>query len=1335
MISERNNLENLFIAGHLQSQRSHATREVPESEVLSEDELRRRERIRRLSVVRHAHKVEQYDLSETAKTRHDGAVSMGACAKIASAWNDFYVPKDLAVLFWWDIFIVALLLYSCTVEIYLSTFRKESPSAWNTVRQRTLLVCFLFDMSLECVTCYVANGFVEVVDKSYITWRYLFSDSAVRSKEPRLSIGWFWVDLLSVIPWQNILHFSHWGRLLALLKALRIMRVQTTLDTMTSTNTRVQSGYMRLLIYSITIFLISHVLGCVFFILPAIAEEMSWDDGLQRAGVSSWIEDQGLDKNGTKEHVPWVFAFYWAITTMTTIGFGDVTPVSTPEVVITIVGEILGMVTFTVLVSKLTSILDFFSRKKNESRERIDRLIDFMNMHDVPHSLRGRIVDYVDSSSKSNRTHQELDASDERVLSVELKRQLRVALKLPALVQTYPFNSLSEVLPTIRSAPALLKEIAYMMQSDAKAPEDVIVKRGQFGEKLNIILHGTATVFTALGKVGGPITQVEEDDMEGLIEMETVTSAGASHRQRMWGRVKRGTFSLFDPEHHRKNREENDATLLKSVKSFRLKNCLKVSIDRRVNRISMCSLDEETRVFWAVAEGEASLKSENDKWYEAISESMSGTRQKMQQVVRNTHEALHSHEALIGSIALEMDLDPSEIRVVGIVGSTKFHNAASRNICKVLGEKLATLDENYVLLTGGFSGAGETVARSFEAARKRLGKCPGQFNVLPVTDPELQEKFLGLAPTRTRAADGQLTFGSCRYGMTFHMGDTVKEREELMAVSPCLIVIEGGPGAANEVTKAKTMGKIGVPVGVTGGAAAGLFGCNHDDVPNGVSTSEWEAIIDPQGDTDAAVVAARITNCVESVFEGLKSSGLDASQKYLEAVASQMQKLDSLQKLSAGLCKMEQEYVKRDEHDGKILFPIHTVEGDGMVMTNNGQDSSSEPTYVKSSTRSPSVILGAGGAISFDPLPNLGSYKRTIWIGRLSTRVSNAAFLREHFKRFGEVDAVYLRCKQRVEVWDDTDWALVTFVDATSAWIASTADMRELGNNSVATMARKGVRAQAHPLARWAHLEVRASTYCELLYCSTKELRSKMTQFYTEGASLERMLLKCPEFVWDAPDLGDEAPLPAMTTFQAELHQKDSKETVSTRVSKVEQSVKRLEKKMDKNMSTLQSQLANITRLLSGKPGSQTSVGGEAVCTLAEQPCAQPEAQQQALGPSRVGSPTVTLLPVNETVAGSRRAHDSDESGAVPRTTAKSDGRREKSHTPEGRRSASSPDAEIRRNADRVGRQTPEPQVVPKAGRLTPEKTRPKSPTPPAELDPTGASKRSTSSPFKSPRY
>ena len=210
------------------------------------------------------------------------------------------------------------------------------------------------------------------------------------------------------------------------------------------------------------------------------------------------------------------------------------------------------------------------------------------------------------------------------------------------------------------------------------------------------------------------------------------------------------------------------------------------------------------------------------------------------------------HKEELDALCMELAGKLPKGRLVYISGGTKFFSPLGEAICVELGTQLAR-KKGVVLVTGGFYGVGETVAKSFHDERARLGEPHGVCHIVAVRDD--QDKSL---QTRQRP-DG--TFEAVPYGETLFFGSSVRQREMLTPrLLDLCILIEGGPGAAFEVQQFSWNEKYVVPVAVTGGAASGLFEVPKSvfQRPQGVNESDWLVLSDhhasPQ-DITAAIVS------------------------------------------------------------------------------------------------------------------------------------------------------------------------------------------------------------------------------------------------------------------------------------------------------------------------------------------------------------------------------------------------------------------------------------------------------------------------------------------------
>lgn len=91
-----------------------------------------------------------------------------------------------------------------------------------------------------------------------------------------------------------------------------------------------------------------------------------------------------------------LYSLYWALSTLTTVGYGDVTPLLAGEVMFACTSMFVGSILMGYVIGNVSSIIAQEDSAKIAIRSRIDSLNAYMRFRDLPQSLVRRVRAHFD---------------------------------------------------------------------------------------------------------------------------------------------------------------------------------------------------------------------------------------------------------------------------------------------------------------------------------------------------------------------------------------------------------------------------------------------------------------------------------------------------------------------------------------------------------------------------------------------------------------------------------------------------------------------------------------------------------------------------------------------------------------------------------------------------------------------------------------------------------------------------------------------------------------------------------------------------------------------------
>jgi CRP-like cAMP-binding protein len=366
----------------------------------------------------------------------------------------------------WDLLIMVLLFMIALTLPYSFGFGQTDLLI---VLDRVMDCFFCCDVVLNFRTSYADRDDAVIMDQKAIARKYLKS--------------WFLLDFCSSVPFDLITagllpslapaRFLKFGKIAKVMKLLRISKMMKVFagseigERMEELNTsKAKQTMVRVLKLAAYTFVLSHWLAC----FGAAVDDTHLD---------SYFAGFGIMPTAPQKYLA---AMYLALTTLTTVGYGDITPVSDQERAYAMLSMVIGGAFYGYTIGTLTSMISDMDRNARAYHDRMDLIQSWLDRHDeVDKGLRKRIRKYFKVSLATKSV-----IDDVSIIS-ELSPELRADTAFYIVHHNVRHNAMFK--PFTNSA---LAQIVEILHKHYTLRSEYVVKEGDPGIAMYILVRGAA---------------------------------------------------------------------------------------------------------------------------------------------------------------------------------------------------------------------------------------------------------------------------------------------------------------------------------------------------------------------------------------------------------------------------------------------------------------------------------------------------------------------------------------------------------------------------------------------------------------------------------------------------------------------------------------------------------------------------------------------------------------------------------------------------------------------------------------------------------------------------
>nr|XP_054749999.1 potassium voltage-gated channel subfamily H member 8-like [Lytechinus pictus] len=369
----------------------------------------------------------------------------------------------------WDWCVLLATLYIAIVVPFNAAVHQENELVI-TILDIIIEIIFIIDVAINFRTTYVSKSGKVVYEARAIGLNYLRS--------------WFFIDLLAAVPFDILTQiFSLKLDTIQLIKLARLLRLLRLLNKIERYS---QYSAIVLTFFMLAFALLAHWLACIWFVIGRMElnkNDDGWDLGwIVDLGDQLKMPILGVNSTGPRNDSIYITALYYTLSSLTSVGFGNVSANTNTEKIFTILVMFLGALCHAAVFGNVTAIIQRMYSRRALYYTKLRDLKDFVRSHHIPPALKTRMQEYFMTSWSINMG---IDTTEMlQTFPEELRADIAMHLHKEFLA-----------LPIFADASqGCLRSLSLRIKTSFCAPGEYIVHQGDALNVIYFLLNGSMEI-------------------------------------------------------------------------------------------------------------------------------------------------------------------------------------------------------------------------------------------------------------------------------------------------------------------------------------------------------------------------------------------------------------------------------------------------------------------------------------------------------------------------------------------------------------------------------------------------------------------------------------------------------------------------------------------------------------------------------------------------------------------------------------------------------------------------------------------------------------------------